>query len=84
MSENGQPTTYRFVELTQQHQVTVLRQAILQREQQLYALSVQEAGLAVQRQTLLEDLRRLTAEVEAIVKPAGRPAPEPEPAEEAP
>lgn len=69
--QNG--AVYRFTELSQQHQVTLLRQAVLQREQQLYSITVQQQTLETSKQSLLDELRRLVAEIREIVDPPPAP-----------
>jgi hypothetical protein len=75
---NGQATTYRFMELTQQHQVALLRQQVLNLEQQLYGLALQEEALALRKAQAVDELERLQAKVQRILQPP-QEAPEVEP-----
>lgn len=89
---NTNGSVYRFTELNQQHQITLLRQAVLQREQQLYGIAMQQQALEASKLSLLDELRRLQAEIQMIVAPTpeGKPGDPVEfgapaaPAEEAP
>lgn len=84
MSDNGQaPQTYRFMELAPQHQVQLLRQAILQREQQLYGLVLQQRHLEGQKGLVLADLEGLRGEIQGLLRPQGQGQGQGEPQPEA-
>lgn len=80
MSQNGTPgEVYRFMELTGQHQIALLRQEILRLEQVLYAISLQEQEADARRRLVLEGLQRARGTVQRLVAPAQ----EQEPADQA-